>query len=94
MFKRITWFTVGAVVGAGGTVVGYLKARDAARELLPDSVQDATARIARTADSGARVVARLTSDAIGEWRDTAGDAKRTRRQTEQILRGQLERSGL
>ena len=94
MFKRLTWFTVGTVVGAGGTVVGYLKARDAARQHLPDSVQDATAKAVRTADTGMRIVARRTSDVVGEWRDTAGEARRTRRQAEQMLRRQLERSGL
>jgi hypothetical protein len=94
MFKRVTWFTVGAVVGAGGTVVGYLRARDLARQHVPESVQDAAVRAATLADTGVRVVIDRTSGLLGDWRATADDTRRTRQQTEDLLRRQLERSGL
>jgi hypothetical protein len=94
VFKRLTWFTIGVGVGATGTVVGYLRAREAARRHLPESVQDAAARAALRAEDEVRVLAERASDAVDDWRDTAAETRRTRRQAEDLLRRQLERSGL
>lgn len=94
MFKRVTWFTVGVGVGAAGTVVGYLRARQAARRHLPDSVQDAAGRVALRAEDEVRVLAERAGDAVDDWRRTAADTRRTRRQAEDLLRRQLERAGL
>ena len=55
MLKRVTWFTVGTVVGATGTVVGYLRARELARRHVPENVRDAATRAVGIADSGVRV---------------------------------------
>lgn len=94
MFTRVTWFTVGAVVGAGSTVVGYLRARDLARQHVPDSVHDAAIRAATLADTGVRVAIDRTSGLVDDWRSTAEETRRSRRDTEDLLRRQLERSGL
>jgi hypothetical protein len=94
MFKRATWFTVGVTVGAAGTVVGYLRARELARRHLPESVQDAAGRAALRAEDEVRLLAERAGDAVDHWRRTAAETRRTRRQAEDLLRGELERSGL
>lgn len=94
MFTRTRWFAVGAALGASGTVVGYLRARQIARRHLPDSVQDAAARAVQRTDVEVRELAERVSTTIDEWRVTAADTRRTRREAEQLLRRQLERAGL
>lgn len=94
MFKRATWFTVGVGVGAAGTVVGYLRVRGLARRHLPESVQDAADRATLRAEDEVRVLAERATDALDDWRDTAAETRRTRRQAEDLLRRQLERAGL
>jgi hypothetical protein len=94
VFKRLTWFSVGVGVGAAGTVVGYLRARDLARRHLPESVQDAAGRVAHRAEDEVRVLAERAGDAVDDWRETAADTRRTRRQAEELIRRQLERAGL
>ena len=101
MFKRVTWFTVGATVGAGATVVGYLKAREAARRHVPPTVSDAAARVADVAATQARSRAEqarlVAGDALillDEWRELTDDGREVRRQAEQRLRTELDRAGL
>lgn len=94
MFKRATWFAAGVTVGAAGTVVGYLRAREIARRHLPESVQDAAGRAAVRAEDEVRVLAERAGDAVDDWRRTAADTRRTRREAEDLLRRQLDRAGL
>lgn len=98
MFTRATWFTVGvatgATVGALGAAVAYVRARELARERVPDSVQDAAGRLVRATDSGVRTAIGRTSEQIREWRSTIDETRRTRREAEELLLRQLERSGL
>lgn len=94
MFRRTRWFAVGAAVGASGTVVGYLRARQIARRHVPDSVQDAAARVIRRTDVEVREIADRASITIDDWRTTVADTRRTRREAETLLRRQLERAGL
>jgi len=94
MFKRVTWFTVGAAVGTVGTVLGYLRAREVARQHLPDSVSDAAARAASLADLGTRVAIDRATNVVTDLRSSVATNRRTRKQTENLLRRQLERSGL
>ena len=94
MFKRATWFTVGAAVGVTGTVVGYLRARDLARRHLPENATDAAVRAAELADSGVRVAVDRGISFVGEMRTNAQDTEQTRKQAEALLRKQLERAGL
>lgn len=94
MFRRTRWFVVGAAVGASGTVVGYLRARQLARRHVPDSVQDAAARVVRRTDIEVREIADRASLTIDEWRGTVAETRRTRREAETLLRRQLERAGL
>jgi hypothetical protein len=92
--KRLTWFTVGVGVGATGTVVGYLRARELARRHLPESVQEAATRAAGRAEREAWALADRAGDALDDWRHTAADTRRTRRDAEVLLRRQLEQAGL
>jgi hypothetical protein len=85
---------MGAALGASGTVVGYVRARQLARRHVPDSVQDAAARVVRRADSEVREIADQASSTIDEWRATVAETRRTRREAEALLRRQLERAGL
>jgi len=94
VFKRVTWFGVGVTVGAAGTVVGYLRARELARRHLPESVQDAASRAAVRAEDEVRLLAERAGDTVGEWRQTAADTRRTRQEAEELLRRQLDRAGL
>lgn len=94
MFKRLTWFSVGVGVGTAGTVVGYLRVRGLARRHLPESVQDAAGRAAIRAEDEVRILAERASDTVEDWRDTAADTRRSRRQAEDLIREQLERAGL
>lgn len=94
MFKRVTWFTVGVAAGAVGTAVAYLRARELAREHVPDSVADAAGRIVRVADAGVRAAVDLGGERIDDWRATADATRRTRRDAEILLRQQLEQAGL
>lgn len=94
MFKRVTWFAVGAATGAVGAAVAYVRARELARERVPESVQDAAGRVVRAADSGLRVAVDLGTEKVAEWRSTVDDTRRTRQEAEDLLRRQLERAGL
>lgn len=94
MFVRARWFAVGAAVGASGTVVGYLRARQIARRHVPESVQDAAARVVRRTDTEVRELADRATGTIEEWRSTVAETRRTRREAEALLRRQLERAGL
>lgn len=94
MFTRVTWFTIGAATGAVGAAVAYVRAREVARERVPESVADAAGRLVRVADDGVRVVIDRGSGAIGEILSVASETRRTRREAEDLLRRQLERSGL
>ena len=94
MFKRATWFTVGVATGALGAAVAYVRAREVARERVPDSVQDAAGRVVRATDSGVRAAIGRTTDQLDDWRSTLDETRRTRREAEDLLRRQLERSGL
>lgn len=101
MFKRATWFTVGAAVGAGGTVVGYLRAREAARRHLPPTASAAAERAAALATAEARVRAGqarlLAAEArarVSDWREAADDGRVVRQQAEARLRAELDRAGL
>lgn len=94
MFKRATWFTVGVATGAVGAAVAYVRARDLARERVPDSVQDAAGRVVRVTDQGVRTVIGRTSERVEDWRTSLDETRRTRREAEDLLLRQLERSGL
>ena len=94
MFKRTRWFTIGAAVGVSGTVVGYVRARQLARQHIPESVADAAARVIDRTDAEVRELADRAGGVIDEWRDTAADTRRTRHEAEALLRRQLERAGL
>ena len=94
MFKRTRWFTMGVVVGVGGAAVAYVRARDLARQHVPENAQDAAARAVRLADRGVREVATRTGGVVNEWRDTAVETRQVRREAEAFLRRQLERAGL
>jgi hypothetical protein len=101
MFKRVTWFTVGAAVGAGGTVVAYLRAREAARRHIPPTVADAAARAtelagaeARVRAAQARVMAAEARVRVDQWREAAADGQAVRQEAEARLRAELDRAGL
>jgi len=94
MFKRITWFTAGVAVGAGGTAAGYLRARQLARRHLPTSVQEAAVRVGTRAADEAELLAARAADSVGELRGAAADAGQARRQAERALRDELRRAGL
>jgi hypothetical protein len=94
VFKRVRWFGVGVVVGAGGTAVGYVRARQLARRHLPESVQDAASRAARRAEEEAALLAERAAGALDDWRSTAERTRHDRARTEALLREQLERAGL
>jgi hypothetical protein len=94
MLKRVTWFTVGTVVGATGTVVGYLRARELARRHVPENVRDAATRAVGIADSGVRVAIDRGFVLVDGLRTNAETTRQTRKQTEHLLRQQLERAGL
>jgi hypothetical protein len=94
MLKRVTWFTVGTVVGATGTVVGYLRARELARRHVPENVRDVATRAVGIADSGVRVAIDRGFVLVDGLRTNVETSKQTRKQTEQLLREQLERVGL
>jgi len=61
--KRLIWFSAGAVVGAAGTVYGYVRAREAAK-VEPDQVADALVGAARRATTGVRDLVADTGNAI------------------------------
>lgn len=94
MFKRVTWFSVGVATGALGAAVAYVRARELARARVPESVQDAAGRVVRATDSGVRTVIERTSERVDDWRVTVDETRRTRREAEDLLLRQLERSGL
>jgi hypothetical protein len=94
VLTRTRWFAVGVTVGAAGTVVGYLRAREVARRHLPESVQDAANRAAVRAEDEVRFLAERAGDAVDDWRRTTAETRQTRRDAEDLLRRQLERSGL
>lgn len=94
MFKRVTWFTIGVATGALGAGVAYVRAREVARQRIPDSVQDAAERVVRAADSGLRTVVDRGSERVADWRSGVDETRRVRREAEDLLLRQLERSGL
>lgn len=94
MFRRATWFTAGLATGALGAVVVYVRARELARELVPDSVQDAAGRVVRVADTGLRTAVDRGTERVEHWRSSVDETRRVRREAEDVLLRQLERSGL
>jgi hypothetical protein len=65
MFKRVVWFSVGAVTGASASVYGYVLLREARGRLAPDRVADTLVGIARSVGSGVRSVGGATRSAGG-----------------------------
>jgi hypothetical protein len=47
MFKRLRWFTVGAVAGIGGTVAAGVRVRRTVQQLSPDHVARNTVNAAK-----------------------------------------------
>src|SRR5215831_15397042 len=87
MFKRTRWFTMGVatgvVVGAGGTMYGFVRFREAQGRLAPDRVAGTVVGAARTVGHGAwraggtvagsmRLAVR---DAVAEGREAMADAE-------------------
>jgi hypothetical protein len=79
MFKRVVWFTVGAATGAGASVYGYVRLREASGRLAPDRVADTFVGTARTLGDGARSVGLAVGDsvreAVGQGRAAMVDAE-------------------
>ena len=75
-------------------MVGYLRAREIARRHLPESVYDAAGRAAVRAEDEVRLLAERAGDAVDDWRQTAVETRRTRREAEAFCGGSLERAGL
>ena len=75
MFKRTVWFTVGvvggAVTGAGATVYGFVRLREARGALAPDRVADTLVSTARTVGASMGSSARTVSLSTRAARDTA-----------------------
>ncbi len=94
MFKRTRWFTMGVVIGVGGAAVAYVRARDLARQHVPENAQDAAVRAVRLADRGVREATARTTEVVADWRDAAAETRQVRRDAEAFLRRQLERAGL
>ena len=94
MFTRVRWFTVGVGLGAAGTVVGDLRARELARCHLPTSVQDATVRAAARAEEEAWLLADRTGVKVTDRRENAADARIARREAQEQLHDELDRAGL
>jgi hypothetical protein len=47
MFKRLRWFTAGAVAGIGGTVIAGVRVRRTVQQLSPENVARSTVRAAK-----------------------------------------------
>ena len=79
MFKRVVWFSVGAVTGAGASVYGYVRLREARGRLAPDQVADTLVGTARTVGSGVRSVGGTVGtsmrEALAEGREAMADAE-------------------
>jgi hypothetical protein len=58
MFKRLRWFTAGALAGVGGMVMAEIRVRRAVQQLSPDNVARNTVKAAK-----GRV-----SDVVDAWR--------------------------
>ena len=54
-------------------------------------MQDAAGRAAVRAEDEVRLLAERAGDAVDDWRQTAAETRRTRREAEELLRRQLER---
>lgn len=80
MFKRVTWFAVGAASGFGAAVYGYVRARESADRLAPD-------RVADTMVGAARVVGGTVRDALVESRDAIREVESELRATYEPRRG-------
>ena len=63
--KRLTWFGLGIVTGAAGTVYGYVRAREAA-SVEPAKVADAVVGAGRRLGSGLRDVVEESRVAVRE----------------------------
>lgn len=74
MFKRVTWFALGAASGFGVAVYGYVRARESADKLAPD-------RVADTMVGAARAVGGTVRDAVLESREAIREVEAELRAT-------------
>jgi hypothetical protein len=79
MFKRVVWFSVGAVTGASASVYGYVLLREARGRLAPDRVADTLVGTARSVGGAARsaggTVGTSVREALSEGREAMADAE-------------------
>jgi hypothetical protein len=68
VFKRATWFGIGAVAGFSTAVYGYVRARESADRFAPD-------RVADTMVGAARVVGGTVRDALAESREAVREVE-------------------
>jgi hypothetical protein len=82
MFKRVRWFTVGAVAGAAGTVAAARKVRSTVERRVPPTVRDGVTRAGRAAatrvgeavDAGRRSAAARDSELRQRYEPRRDDA--------------------
>jgi hypothetical protein len=77
MFKRITWFGVGAVTGAATTIAAGRKLKAKVEEVVPSSVTDGVARTGRAVR--------------GRWSAAVTDGRQASARREAQLRDRFER---
>ncbi len=79
MFKRVRWFTVGVVAGAGTTMYSYVRWRESRSRLAPDRLSETVVGAARVVGRQARVTGGSMSsalhEALAEGRDAMAEAE-------------------
>ena len=97
MLKRVRWFTVGVVAGAGTTMYSYVRWRESRSRLAPDRVSETVVGAARVVGHQARVTggrARATGEAMSSaLRDALAEGRDAMAEAEARITAELDRPG-
>ncbi len=97
MLKRVRWFTVGVVAGAGTTMYSYVRWRESRSRLAPDQLSETVVGAARVVGRQARVTggrARATGEAVSSAvRDAVAEGRDAMAEAEARIAAELDRPG-
>jgi hypothetical protein len=88
MFKRVRWFGVGVVAGAGTTMYGYVRWRESRGRLTPDKVSESVVGAARVVGRRARTGSQA---AVGAMREAVAEGREAMVEAEERIIADLER---
>jgi hypothetical protein len=92
MFKRVRWFGVGVVAGAGTAAYGFVRLRESRSRLAPDRVAETVVGAARTVGRSVGHGARKAGGAAAvSWREAVAEGRTAMADAEERITADLDR---